>query len=71
MTNFNMALLTSWGKRFFDGGDKNWQKMFYFKYGTSKPNIVWAKSWVGSPFWKGLTWALSASRCVYRWKNNW
>lgn len=37
------------------------------KYKTDKPNVLWAKSGIGSPFWNGLTWAFSAARPFFRW----
>ena len=63
-----MALLASWSKRYFDDKDKNWKKLIGYKYNTAKPNILWSRNGVGSPFWKGLTWDLSAARCFYKWK---
>lgn len=52
-----MALLASWSKRFFLGGDKSWITLVNHKYKTDKPNLLWSKPDVGSPFWKGVTWA--------------
>lgn len=42
--------------------------MFDLKYNTRGPNILWGKPGLGSPFWKGITWAFSAARAFYYWK---
>uniref|UniRef100_A0A453FR42 Uncharacterized protein n=1 Tax=Aegilops tauschii subsp. strangulata TaxID=200361 RepID=A0A453FR42_AEGTS len=63
----NMSLLASWARRYFAGGDKNWVSLVDYKYQTKRPNILCAKEKVGSPFWKGLTWALAGVRPFYKW----
>ena len=55
LQEFNMALLASWSKRFFLGGDKDWKTLVKHKYNTNKPNLLWSNSNTGSPFWKGVT----------------
>lgn len=68
LRDVNIALLGSWDKKYFSGGNKNWRILLDHKYRTNKPNILWPNSNDGSPFWKRLTWALSATRRFYRWK---
>lgn len=63
-----MALLDSWGKRFFDSSNKDWKSIAVFKCNTNSPNILWSRSDGGSPFWKSLTWALNASGTFYCWE---
>lgn len=67
LREFNLALLASWAKRFFMGGDKNWITILNYKYITNKPNLLWSKPNTGSPFWRGVTWALSGVRPFYKW----
>ena len=55
LREYNMALLASWGRRFYDGRDSDWKKVINFKYATDKPNFYWGKPGLGSPFWKSLT----------------
>jgi hypothetical protein len=55
LKDFNMALLASWGKRFFDSSDNDWKKTISYKYNVLSPNILWAKCGVGSTFWKSVT----------------
>lgn len=59
--DFNMALLASWGKRYFDSEGRDWKTLIDHKYNTDRTNVFWSKTGVGSPFWKGITWALNAS----------
>lgn len=69
LRDFNLAVLASWSKRFFDdkpSGD--WKKLLSFKYITNKPNILWAKPGLGSPFWKSISWAFSTTKPFYKWK---
>ena len=68
LREFNMALLASWAKRYFMDSNKNWVKLIDHKYKTTKPNILWSRQGVGSPFWKGVTWALEGVRPFYKWK---
>uniref|UniRef100_A0A453GJH1 Reverse transcriptase domain-containing protein n=1 Tax=Aegilops tauschii subsp. strangulata TaxID=200361 RepID=A0A453GJH1_AEGTS len=63
---FNMALLSSWGKRFFDGTESDWKKFIMHKYRVNSPNLLWAKGDGGSTFWKSITWALAATKNFYR-----
>lgn len=65
---YNMALLASWGKRFFDESDSDWKKIIRYKYRVNAPNLLWAKGDGGSTFWKSITWALAAVNFFYRWK---
>ncbi|KAI4978394.1 hypothetical protein ZWY2020_015147 [Hordeum vulgare] len=66
---FNMALLASWGKTFFNDVDSDWKKILRYKYNVANPNILWSRQQGGSPFWKSVTWALNATRTLYRWKS--
>ena len=50
LREFNMALLASWAKRYFMDSDKNWFRLVDHKYRTNKPNFLWSKQRVGSPF---------------------
>lgn len=68
MRDFNMALFASWGKRYFEAGDREWKKLLDYTYNTNSPNVLWARSNVESPFWKGFTWAISAAKVFYKWK---
>lgn len=68
LMDFNMAMLDSWSKRFFDNRDSDWKKILSYKYNTDKPNILWAEPGVGSPFWKSISWAFAAAIFFYRWK---
>lgn len=63
-----MSLLASWAKRYFSCRDKNWVSLVDYEYLTRKPNLLYCKENVGSPFWKGLTWALAGARPFYRWE---
>uniref|UniRef100_A0A8I6WLN0 Reverse transcriptase domain-containing protein n=1 Tax=Hordeum vulgare subsp. vulgare TaxID=112509 RepID=A0A8I6WLN0_HORVV len=65
---FNMALLASWGKRFFNDVDSDWKKILRYKYIVSNPNILWSRQQGSSPFWKSVTWALNATRTSYKWE---
>uniref|UniRef100_A0A8I7BK24 Reverse transcriptase zinc-binding domain-containing protein n=1 Tax=Hordeum vulgare subsp. vulgare TaxID=112509 RepID=A0A8I7BK24_HORVV len=67
LNEFNMALLASSGKRFFDN-KKRLERCYSFKYNTEYPNVLWSKSDNASSFWKSVTWALNASKTFYRWK---
>ena len=62
LREFNMALLASWAKRYFINHDNDWGRLIDHKYRTDKPNLLWAKQGVGSPFWKGVTWAFEGIR---------
>lgn len=68
MRDFNMALLASWGKRFFSDSEGEWKKIIAHKYDINSPNILWSQGSNGSTFWKSVTWALSAAKNFYRWK---
>ena len=63
LRDFNMTLLASWSKRFFDNRPSDWNKCT-----SDKPNILWAKPGLGSPFWKCISWAFSAAKTFRRWK---
>ena len=39
-----------------------------FKYNTDKPNILWTRPRMDSPFRKGVSWAFSIVKIFYRWK---
>lgn len=67
LRDFNLALLASWSKRFFDDRNSDWKKIICFKYNVDKPNILWSKAGNGSPFWKSITWAFAAAKVFYRW----
>ncbi|KAI4965474.1 hypothetical protein ZWY2020_008759 [Hordeum vulgare] len=62
-----MALLASWGKRFYDEFDKDWEKIICYKYGVDKPNFFWSKNTLGFPFLKSVTWALGAAKHLFKW----
>lgn len=62
-----MALLASWGKRFYDDREGDWKKILGHKYDTSSPNLFNARSVQGSPFWKSVSWAFTASKVFYKW----
>lgn len=67
LRDFNMALLTSWSRKYFSGGDKNWQKKsLVYKYVTSRPNLILSKTGIGSRFRKGITCTITASTCRWR-----
>lgn len=63
----NMSLLASWAKRYFADTNKNWVSLVEYKYQTNKPNLLWSKEKVGSPFWKSFSWALAGVRPFYKW----
>ncbi|KAI4974330.1 hypothetical protein ZWY2020_047610 [Hordeum vulgare] len=63
-----MALLASWGKRFYNNRDSDWKKLLVFKYNVDNPNIFWSRQQGGSPVWKSISWALQAARNFYEWK---
>ena len=67
LRKFNMALFASWAKRYFMNNDKNWVRLVDHKCRTNKPNLLWSKQGVGSPFWKGVTWDLEGIRPFFRW----
>src|SRR4051812_33774908 len=68
LRDINLALLASWSKRYYDGTEKGWKLIIHHKYLHNKSNLFHVRSNVGSPFWKGLTWALSFAKCFYKWK---
>lgn len=47
---YNMALLASWGERFFNNPDSDWSKLLLYKYRVNSPNLLWDKSEGGSTF---------------------
>ena len=55
LRELNMSLLASWASWYFAGGDKNWLILLDHKYNTCKPNLLWSKPNVGSPFSKEAT----------------
>ena len=55
LRELNMSLLSSWASRYFAGGDKNWLILLDHRYNTCKPNLLWPKPNVGSPFSKEVT----------------
>lgn len=63
-----MALLASWGKRFFEHNNGDSKKIISDKYEVGSPNILLAKDARGSTFWKSITSALNASGVFYKWK---
>ncbi|KAI5009174.1 hypothetical protein ZWY2020_010222 [Hordeum vulgare] len=65
---YNMALLASWGKRFYNNSDSDWKKLLVFKYNVDSPNFFWSTQQGGSPFWKSISWAFQAARNFYEWK---
>ena len=67
LREFNMSLLAAWSKRFFDDRYSDWKKLLNYKYNVDRPNILWSRTGVGSPFWKNFTWAFSAAKTFYRW----
>uniref|UniRef100_A0A453B0L6 Reverse transcriptase zinc-binding domain-containing protein n=1 Tax=Aegilops tauschii subsp. strangulata TaxID=200361 RepID=A0A453B0L6_AEGTS len=67
LREFNMSLLAAWSKRFFDDKDSDWKKLLSYKYNVDRPNILWSRTGVGSPFWKSFAWAFSAAKTFYRW----
>ena len=67
LREFNMSLLASWEKRYFMDSDKNWVRLIDHKYRTNNPNLLWSRQGVGSPFWKGVTWAFEGIRPFFRW----
>lgn len=64
LRDINMALLTSWSRRFYDEKDSDWKKLLCFKNATDKPNILRAKPGLGFPFWKSVSWAFAAGILV-------
>ena len=40
---YNMALLASWGERFFDDSDSDWKKIISHKYRVNSPNLLGQK----------------------------
>uniref|UniRef100_A0A8I7BA51 Uncharacterized protein n=1 Tax=Hordeum vulgare subsp. vulgare TaxID=112509 RepID=A0A8I7BA51_HORVV len=48
--DYNMALLASWGKRFFMSSSRDWKNVIAYKYDVACPNIFWTKTKFGSPF---------------------
>ena len=36
-------------------------------FSPQNPNVLWSTNGVGSPFWKCVRWALSASNTFYKW----
>ena len=67
LREFNMALLASWGKRFYDERDSDWKKLLKYKYNTTCPKNFNTRVVLGSPFMKSLSWALAAVKNFYRW----
>ena len=67
LREFNMALLASWGRRFYDDRNSDWKKVLTYKYNTTSPNLFSTRVTLGSPFMKSLSWALAASKNFYRW----
>ena len=65
---YNMALLASWGKRFFHNPDSDWTKLILYKYRVNSPNLLWTKSEGVPTFWKSITWAMAAAKTFYRWR---
>uniref|UniRef100_A0A8I6W531 Uncharacterized protein n=1 Tax=Hordeum vulgare subsp. vulgare TaxID=112509 RepID=A0A8I6W531_HORVV len=63
-----MALLASWGKRFFDNNNSDWKKLIAYKYNMYAPNIRWSRHRVGSPLCKRVSSALQAAKNFYSWK---
>ncbi|KAI5003541.1 hypothetical protein ZWY2020_030701 [Hordeum vulgare] len=48
--------------------DSDRKKILRYKYNVANPNILWSRQQGGSPFWKSVTWALNATKTLYRWK---
>ena len=67
LRDFNMALLASWGKRFFDDRASDWKKILAYKYNINSPNFFSTRATLGSPFVKSLSWALAAAKNFYMW----
>ncbi|KAI4973273.1 hypothetical protein ZWY2020_028981 [Hordeum vulgare] len=65
---YNMALLASWGKRFYNSSNSDWKKLLAYKYNVDSPSIFWSRQQGGSSFWKGISWAFQAARKFYQWK---
>ena len=69
LRDFNMDLLASWSKRFFDDDrDSDWKRNLCYKYGAAKPSILYGKPCLGSLFWKSISWAFGRAKKKYRWE---
>lgn len=67
LRDFDMAMLASWNRRYFDNRPDDWKTLldYIYKYSNTSLNLLWTIIEVGSPFWRGLNWALSAAKPFY------
>lgn len=63
----NICLLASWIKRYHLDSSKLWKEIVDFKYETNSLNIFCCPQDKGSPFWKGVMWAMQAAKMGYTW----
>jgi hypothetical protein len=68
LRDLNICLLGSWLKIYQLDQDKPWKQVIDEKYKTRKPNILHSPSEGTSQFFRGIMWAVKATKMGYRWK---
>jgi hypothetical protein len=67
LRSLNLALLSAWIFRYQLNKTAIWTKIVDYKYKTKNPNVMCCPT-IGTPFWKGVVWAMQAAMIGIHWK---